>query len=137
MVSWLVKYLVLHYTKSINIKPYICLIVNDINDEQIRPIPRVININWTCNQLKTMQFYLLSKVVSTEFKTLIGIVFWIMPFFLNLATRGMFQPLHKVKRIPTAKENKHVFEKHFILYGKESWFDQENCFFCYWPSSLT
>ena len=42
-----------------------------------------------------------------------------MPFFLNMATRGIFQPLHKVKRIATAKESKNLFEKHFVLYGKK------------------
>ena len=46
-----------------------------------------------------------------------------MPFFSNFGNRGVFNAsTHRVKRVPTAYDNRCVFEKHFVLNGKV------NCF---------
>ena len=42
-----------------------------------------------------------------------------MPFFSNFGNRGgLFTSAHRVKRVPTAYDNRCVFEKYFVLYGK-------------------
>ena len=42
-----------------------------------------------------------------------------MPFFSNFGNRGgLFTSAHRVKRVPTAYDNRCIFEKYFVLYGK-------------------